>query len=283
MLYASLTLWETLMDKPAVEILDAYPKTGARLDTLDDVIARCACLDTYEASIRDDNGDLIRPLPKFLIRLLESSVFAFHNEDPRLDFALRDAGVSNEAIASAKAGLRAHPHLRGIAQVRRDEVRAKMQEDYQFPPGTLRLWLRHQSPAMWHEVACGYNWDAEPTLDLGWIVDQPDCDLATALQVFLGGSPDYFVDRESLEDLWAEAQDNCALLDRIAQRVMAGGYKTANYGLRYPEESEGWLRALEHRIVNKGRWALGADVFARLGNQPTGSPFTFHDGCVVAA
>jgi hypothetical protein len=46
-------------------------------------------------------------------------------------------------------------------------------------------WLKTQSPSEWHVVSEGFNWDYDPETVLGWIVRQKDCDLATALNIFL--------------------------------------------------------------------------------------------------
>lgn len=44
-------------------------------------------------------------------------------------------------------------------------------------------WLaKERNPTLWHHILCGMNYDLQYTLDyVLWIVQQPDCDVATAV------------------------------------------------------------------------------------------------------
>lgn len=49
-------------------------------------------------------------------------------------------------------------------------------------------WLHAATPDQWHQSAQSWNWD-NGTYRLKWIVEQPTCDLGTALLIFWGSDP----------------------------------------------------------------------------------------------
>jgi hypothetical protein len=76
-------------------------------------------------------------------------------------------------------------------------------DDYE-PSEFMRYaeWLRKADPDQRHAAALRWNWDygLAPLL---WISRREDCDLATALHIFFGGSPEFYLkvggDREQVE------------------------------------------------------------------------------------
>lgn len=88
-------------------------------------------------------------------------------------------------------------------------------------------WLKNASPDDWHRVALDFNWD-ERIDPLRWIVEQPECDKATALTIFWLGQPAYFL-MEVAEKGGADDAQNPVwdMLKYIAQRINEKGYHRA--------------------------------------------------------
>ena len=87
-------------------------------------------------------------------------------------------------------------------------------------------WLAAANPDDWHRVALDFNWD-EPLYLLYWIVQQDNCDIATALDIFWKGQPAYWLAEEG-ED--KEKPNGWSYLNRkmcvyIANRVRVSGYQ----------------------------------------------------------
>lgn len=87
-------------------------------------------------------------------------------------------------------------------------------------------WLAAADPDDWHRVALDFNWD-EPLYLLYWIVQQDNCDIATALDIFWKGQPTYWLAEEG-ED--KEKPNGWSYLNRkmciyIANRVRVRGYR----------------------------------------------------------
>lgn len=91
-------------------------------------------------------------------------------------------------------------------------------------------WLREGGPERWHQAATRWNWD-NGMAPLRWIVSQPECQAATALEIFYNGEPDV-IDRIDKEE--------AALLNQIRQRWAAGTFKTGLidfiYSRSYPAD-----------------------------------------------
>lgn len=91
-------------------------------------------------------------------------------------------------------------------------------------------WLKSASPDDWHRVALDVNWD-EWIKPLFWIVRQPECDRATALDVFWKGQPAGYLLRmlekaRMLEKGVADDEQDpvWAMLKYIAERIDSQGY-----------------------------------------------------------
>lgn len=126
--------------------------------------------------------------------------------------------------------------------------------------------LRRASPDDWHRYAHALNWD-EPLDGLYWIVQQPECDRATAHLVFWKGEPTGY-EWETDDGVMGDDDYSVApMLRYIAERFHAEGYPRseiaydflADHGLDMPEyhamEKERRLRdirALEQRQEDNG-------------------------------
>lgn len=108
-------------------------------------------------------------------------------------------------------------------------------------------WLEKASPDDWHRVALDHNWD-EGVETLSWIVHRPDCDIATALDIFWKGQPAWYP-LLAVKEGRDEADDpTWTMLKFIGARINASGYQRsriafdATPGLRQDyEELAGYL------------------------------------------
>ena len=86
-------------------------------------------------------------------------------------------------------------------------------------------WLEAADPDDWHRVSIDFNWD-EPLYVLDWIVRQPNCDVATALDIFWKGEPECWLVEEVSDDEEPNGYSwlNAKICVNIAKRVREGGY-----------------------------------------------------------
>jgi hypothetical protein len=92
-------------------------------------------------------------------------------------------------------------------------------------------WLVRQGPAEWHGFADTWNW-GDGCAPLAWIVSQPDCDSATAANIFWLSEPDYYLAP-------GHEGHEIAVMDRnIIARWNAGLYRSArfNFGGDYMDD-----------------------------------------------
>lgn len=83
--------------------------------------------------------------------------------------------------------------------------------------------LAGRTPDDWHRYASNLNWGDR--LDgLFWIVNQPDCDKATAVMIFWAGEPTGYDWQEESEPMGADEYAVAPMLKYIVQRFNAGGY-----------------------------------------------------------
>lgn len=84
--------------------------------------------------------------------------------------------------------------------------------------------LSKMDPDDWHFIADVHNWDDELDV-LYWIVSQPECDKATARQVFWKGEPTCY-DFEDCEETMGENSYSVEpMLKYIADRFRSGSYR----------------------------------------------------------
>jgi hypothetical protein len=117
-------------------------------------------------------------------------------------------------------------------------------------------WMSNKGAPEWHGVAVNWNWDygVKPLL---WIVDQPDCDKATALTVFWLSEPLYEMDEKHRGDHLKD--DTYKLVHRILDNWKR--YRTARFSFQLPDyvqhiHSENWrlskecLETLQPLLIN---------------------------------
>lgn len=244
-----------------------------------------AFLKVVEALLPEHDAKTWNLLPPHALRELELSLTIIL-EDAGLESIVQSSRLHPEYMTQLKSEARLHENLvrrasRALA-MSRGEQEELMWSRVEIEPGTLTSWMAGQPPSVWHEVALGYNWGSNAALELGWIVDQPDCDLATALVVFLRGAPDDFMCRQSLDNFPEDQLEIFRMLDRIAKRIESGGYRTRSYGVpQYETECFTTHLSLWRRQDLWMRWALSEDLFTSLKNNPTNAPYRFHDGEVL--
>jgi hypothetical protein len=145
----------------------------------------------------------------------------------------------------------------------------------------LVAWLATQPANVWHEVAVNYDWNDDPSRDLGWIIEQPFCDLATAMQVFLFGRPDYFDAYKTIAEIPEQARPVFQLVDNVASRIVEGAYPMRRFAV--DEAALADRQAYQQQRVARGefiRWVLPEDAFGPFERRATNSPFLYQNGKV---
>jgi hypothetical protein len=87
-------------------------------------------------------------------------------------------------------------------------------------------WLQDATPEDWHRVALDFNWD-NPIDPLYWIVQQPQCDRATALTIFWLAQPTCYSTQTEADDWDAERVSERKLVQFIADRIHGKGFERA--------------------------------------------------------
>lgn len=71
----------------------------------------------------------------------------------------------------------------------------------------LLEWLGEQSPDDWHALTLNWNYDLDNAA-LKWIVSHPECDIGTAIQLFMIGMDSWFgLKREDVRPYYPDAFD----------------------------------------------------------------------------
>ena len=115
---------------------------------------------------------------------------------------------------------------------------AHLLETSQEVEGPFYHWLATEAgPDDWHRFALDVNWDFHPPELFEWIVQQPNCDKATALTLFWKAQPDYVI--EFPEDTYAHRD----LVELIRERWLAEEYERNE--LAFDPETDAWLPDFE--------------------------------------
>jgi hypothetical protein len=282
----SLFDWLT---RPAGDLVFRFAQLAPLLQDPPDMMARVVFYDIVRDVWAEHSAQNWQSLPRSALQMLERCLVLVHKDLPRFEHALASTGVSpqklvdlrREAAADAQCAVRVERAWKIVLT----KEQSRRTNRVEIPNGDLIAWMSTQPRSVWHEVATGYNWDLEPERDLGWIVRQPDCDLASALTVFLLGEPTDFMLRETFSDLPDYRLATYEMLDVIATRVLANDYRHRDYGV--DDHSVKWWRGVIARLRAEGqhihRWDFPLDVFDSLKGLPTRAPFTYHDGEVTRA
>jgi hypothetical protein len=104
-------------------------------------------------------------------------------------------------------------------------------------------WLAAQGPAEWHGVAETWGWGDGVEAPLRWIIQQPDCDRATAATIFWLSEPSYYLAYEG------DYEHPIKIMDlEIIERWRAGLYKSSRFdfgGDYMDEHRDGWVKKFD--------------------------------------
>jgi len=111
------------------------------------------------------------------------------------------------------------------------------------PVAAMIDWLGDQSPLVWHKFAESYmNWDC--AIPIGnWIVDQSNCDAATATLILLNANPTYFLGAAARNDKF-ENNESWIIIDKIIQNYSRGFYRKSSIEQAITENGE-------YHVLNK--------------------------------
>ena len=84
-------------------------------------------------------------------------------------------------------------------------------------------WLKAGSPDDWHHTAMHWNWDND-IAPLLWIIRQPDCDLATAVEIYYLADPYHYFSPKS-DRAPEDRGEYYALIMEIRERVASGQFR----------------------------------------------------------
>jgi hypothetical protein len=87
----------------------------------------------------------------------------------------------------------------------------------------LHTYLLRASPEEWHQVAWSWNWD-NSNEELLWIIRQPTCDRGTTLLVYWYGTPRYFAQYATRDDVPAYELEDYDMEMEIERRYLTGAY-----------------------------------------------------------
>jgi hypothetical protein len=148
------------------------------------------------------------------------------------------------------------------AQVRASK-QAAAELEARLEAGMLE-WLAAHGPDDWHAVARSWNWD-RGIAPLLWMLDQRDCDRATAALLFWRACPDSVLTSETLEDAQrARCGDSWQVATAVLDRLDGAGFERAEIALDAeadpPWSRETWERLQDEHGVDAPvpDWMFGA-------------------------
>jgi Domain of unknown function (DUF4274) len=139
-------------------------------------------------------------------------------------------------------------------------------EDDGLASQRMIAWLRQRGPDDWHFVGTKLNWDSSMDV-IQWILDQKDCDKATAQFMFWAASADYYLRFPDREALMASEPFNVGGFDfakKLADRWNARYYTRSS--IAYAPEPQNALaryRLIEAQHGSVGLpWTINDDIGA---------------------
>jgi hypothetical protein len=150
------------------------------------------------------------------------------------------------------------------------------EEDEGDPRADMIAWLRGRGPDDWHFVGSKLNWDSSVKV-IEWILDQKNCDKATAAMMFWLSSPDYFLEFPNRAAMAAHpyAQVNLWNFDftkKLVDRWNSGFYTRSAIAFT-PEPADAYERYQKTAAAHSAAglpWTIGADIGAmRQGEDVT--------------
>jgi len=163
----------------------------------------------------------------------------------------------------------------------RQRERANRWKSIQDPDAMLLSWAEHDSPSgesaksryvqlarwlmatsdpdVWHILATRWNWDYGHA-PLLWIIRQKNCDIATALEIFLLADPAYYFrwgnDRSSVP---TDNRDGFDFLTELRQRFAQGFYKRSEIAF----DGGQYMRVMSRGLKTAENKALAQSFFPR--------------------
>jgi hypothetical protein len=268
--------------KPGALIF-TFQSLAPRLQSPQDMKARVAFYDLVKEAWDYHGVQSYEALPLSTLRDLELLLVLVHRNIPQFEEEMMNAGVAARALVDAQREALTRPELVQRSQVSQQSVSANQdtwqQNLVEVAPNDLVAWLATQPANVWHEVAVNYNWDLDAPRDLGWIIDQPFCDLATAMHVFLYGAPEFYDAYKTAAEVPEHARPVFELVDRVAQRIIEGAYPMRRFAV--DGDALAQRQAYQRKQLASGgliHWVLPDEAFGPFERRPTNSPFLYHDG-----
>jgi hypothetical protein len=123
-------------------------------------------------------------------------------------------------------------------------------------------WLGRHGPDEWHRAAQSWNWDGSHDV-LMWIVTRPDCDTATALDVFWKSAPEIALD-ESAATIPGWSADN-KLATTILENWKRGFYRHSRFAYRFEAD---WFHVAVEEKYQRLRKIIPADMAVDRQGEP---------------
>jgi hypothetical protein len=290
-------------------LIATFEQLAPKLQSSQDLQARAVFNDRVKEAWDYHGVQSHDALPPGTLRDLELLLVLIHRGIPQFEEEMMKAGVAARALVDAlREGLK-RPELVERAQVSQQsqapqpprppkwsqspqppqspqwspplstEQGSPQQNRVDIAPDDLVAWLANQPANVWHEVAVNYDWNDDPLRDLGWIIDQPFCDLATAMHVFLFGRPDYYDAYRSVADIPEQARPVFELVDRVAQRIIEGAYPMRRFLV--DDDALAQRQMYQQKRIASGaliHWMLPEEAFGPFERRPTNSPFLYQNG-----
>ncbi len=131
----------------------------------------------------------------------------------------------------------------------------------------------HRNPDDWHRLALAANWDFVDAAVWRAIIEQPNCDRATALAIFWTASPEYYVQFADREDVPTVNRSDYDLITAIRERWLRGDYVRAE--LAFDPDIDVWpldMQDLRRRYGARVDAVMPAAMRVRLEGRRLAAP-----------
>lgn len=151
-------------------------------------------------------------------------------------------------------------------------------------------WLKQKTPEEWHLATIWTSYDGDQKI-LAWVIDQPECEISTAIEIFWQGAP-----ADQLKDILIGNgelplySDDFVIMKRIADNLLSGFYASKNIAFPPPEKRRS-LRDYEKsferyreavsEVVQAGKlmpWELPEMAFQELKGRTALSDYSIEGG-----
>jgi Domain of unknown function (DUF4274) len=148
-------------------------------------------------------------------------------------------------------------------------------------PNDLLRWVQVQTPDTWHELIESWNYNNGGRLNsvLGWIIDQPNCDLSTAAKFFFTCAIGLADQEPSSLDSWYRG--DWELMKRVADNWSRGLYSQAELRLGVDASDIRYYDDLVEQRNERGQplaWKIPDPQSRRFGTRSHVSAYHFEHG-----